>query len=65
MVYRHPKTKQAKSVAALDEAEGVKVRRKRTAQNLPSAWDDKMISSIGDRTWKRFRKLKWRRLFNL
>jgi hypothetical protein len=62
---RHPRTKQAKSVAVLDSVEGVPPRGKRTAVNLPDAWDDKRVAARDDRSWKRFRKLKWRRIFNI
>jgi hypothetical protein len=63
--FRCPRTHQAKSVAALDEVEGIKPRGKRSAVNIPDAYDDMTVAARLDRSWKRFRKLKWRRIFDV
>lgn len=62
---RHPRNKQAKSVAALDAVEGIRPRGKRTVPNITDERDDQGVAAREDRSWKRFRKLKWRRIFKV
>lgn len=54
--HRHPKTRQAKVVAAGDAADGIPPRGKRTTVNIVDHWDDKMVAAREDRSWKKFRK---------
>jgi hypothetical protein len=42
---RHPKTKQEKKEAGNAKDQGVKVRGKRSAKNLPDLYDDKPVDS--------------------
>lgn len=37
-----------------------KVRGKRSAAGIPTAWDDRSRSDIEDRSWKRHRKTQWK-----
>lgn len=60
--FRYPRTKQAKAVAAGDAADGLPPRGKRTACNIVDSYDDISVAAREDRSWKRFRKLKWRRI---
>lgn len=60
--YRRPRTKQAKQVASGDAADGLQPRGKRSAINLPDSWDDKPVAVRYDKSWKRLRKLPWKRI---
>ena len=35
-------------------------RGKRSVRRLPSNWDDLHRSSLEDRSWKKYRKTKWK-----
>jgi hypothetical protein len=43
----------------MDECE-VAPRAARNASNLPNSWDDHHVRSREDRSWKRFRKTRWK-----
>ena len=59
-MFKHPKTRQEKSAVIDAREQGVKIRGKRLASNLPCAWDDKARSDASDRCWKRYRKNQWK-----
>lgn len=63
--FRYPRTKQEKTVAAADVVDGVKRRGKRSIMNIPDSYDDLRVAAWTDRSWKRLRKLKWRRIFDV
>jgi len=49
---RNPKTKQEKSKEADSKDQGVGVRGKRNAKNLPDDWDDAFVSNVGKKSNK-------------
>ncbi|WP_321842636.1 hypothetical protein [Paraburkholderia bannensis] len=60
--FRRPKSMMERRQAALvlkEEGE-VAPRGARSFCNLPNAWDDYPMSSIGDRCWKRYRRTQWK-----
>ena len=46
---RRPKTKNEKT---WNDADRKYVRAKRRSTNLPDSWDDKILSTIGNKSWK-------------
>ena len=57
--FRNMKTTSERRRAVADEDEG-HVRAKRNARSLPSAWDDVSVKARDDRSWKKFRKTKFK-----
>ena len=50
-----------RAAAAVLKVEGEPtIRAARNGHNLPSAWDDRPISARRDRSWKRFRRTRWK-----
>lgn len=39
---------------------GIKVRGRRKVKSLCNAWDDISISAIKDRSWKRYRRFRYK-----
>lgn len=61
--FRHPKTLAALKAAAsvLDAEEGeVPVRGRRKKGFIPTAWDDRIKSTYGNKNWKRYRKNQYK-----
>ena len=58
--FRSPQTTNEQRQADGHRRDGIQVRAKRRSANLPDAWDDVYRSNLADRSWKRFRKTKWR-----
>jgi hypothetical protein len=57
---RHMRTTQERRRFYADAAEGVKLRNARSPISLPNLWDD--IGRSLQRSWKKHRKIKWRRI---
>lgn len=52
-------TPERRAAQLMDECE-VAPRAARNSRNLPNAWDDYHVRSREDRSWKRFRKTRWK-----
>ena len=59
-VLRRPRTTQERRAYLRDES-SVRLRARRSAKNLPNAWDDIVRSDIFDhKSWKRHRRTQYR-----
>lgn len=60
--YKHPRTIQERRAYFHDEiAEyGIRVRKTRSARNLPDPWDDRQRADLNHRSWKRHRKTQYK-----
>lgn len=60
--FRSPQTTNEQRQADGHRSEGIRIRAARRSVNLPDNWDDVYRSTLRDRSWKRNRRLKWRRI---
>jgi hypothetical protein len=60
--YRRPQTMNERRQAdlVLQEEGEVAPRPTRDASHLPSSWDDRWVGARDDRSWKRYRKTRWK-----
>lgn len=58
--FRQPQTLNEKRAASAHECDGLQIRGKRNVGNLVDSFDDIHIAAREDRSWKRFRKTRWR-----
>ncbi len=62
LAFRSPRTTNEQRQADGHHRDGLAVRPKRRAANLPDAWDDVPRATTADHSWKRFRVSRWRRI---
>jgi len=61
-MYATPRTRQESVAMEAAESQGVKIRAKRNATNLPNSWTGKgRTNSCATNNWKRHRKAQWYR----
>ena len=58
--FRHPKTRNEKRLAQVIVPDEIPPRAKRNRSNLASEWDDRLVASRDERSWKKFRKTRWK-----
>lgn len=58
--FRAPRTMNEQRAAEAHVVDGLKVRGRRKAHNLPDSYDDIGVAAWFNRNWKRFRKTRWR-----
>lgn len=60
--YKHPRTIQERRAYFHDEISeyDVRVRRSRSARNLPDPWDDRIRSDAGVKNWKNYRRTQYK-----
>jgi hypothetical protein len=52
--------KRRQAALVLKEEGEIAPRGARSFRNLPNAWDDYRVSSLGERCWKRYRCTQWK-----
>jgi hypothetical protein len=64
MCHTRPKTTQERRYTCVRgqfiNCEDYIVRIRRNWKNIPNAWDDKIISSLSHKSWKRHRRTQYR-----
>lgn len=58
--FRFPHTTQERRLSYDDWDGSVRIRPRRNARHIPSAWDDLHLSHGCDTNWKRFRRHQWK-----
>lgn len=59
--FRNPRTQQERREARVLDGEGeVRIKLRRRRLGLPTRWDAIQFAARKDRSWKRFRKTRWR-----